>query len=89
MANTKPETTDPKPVEVFCGTPWQAGLVQSMLESAGISAYLADMIMGTMNPWWTAPGGAGAVRLFVAAADYAEAKAIVADYENTLKDPED
>ncbi|HRY33584.1 MAG TPA: DUF2007 domain-containing protein [Bacteroidales bacterium] len=85
---TPSPSTDPTPVEVFCGTPWQAGMVKSMLESAGIDAYLQDMIMGTMNPWWTAPGGAGAVRLFVASTDAAEAKSIVEDYENNLRDSE-
>jgi hypothetical protein len=71
-------------VEVFDGTSWQAEMVKSLLKDAGIEAYIKDSIMGMLNPWWTAPGGAGAVKVFVAEPDINEAKQIVAEYEKNL-----
>ena len=77
-----------EPVEVFSGTAWQAGMVKSLLENAEIEAFIKDGIMGTFNPWWTAPGGAGAVKVFVSKEDYAKAKEVVNEYEKNLKDNE-
>ena len=74
-----------KPIEVFAGTPWQAGMVKTLLENSGIKAYVQDVIMGTLNPWWTAPGGAGAIRVFVSTNDYESAKVIVDEYEKNMK----
>lgn len=73
------------PVEVFSGNAWQAGMVKSMLENAEIEAFLVDEVMGTMNPWWTAPGGAGSVKVVVAVTDYELAKSIVREYENNMR----
>lgn len=72
------------PVEVFAGTSAQATIVQSILESAGIFSFLKDDIMGTLFPWYSAPGGAGAVKVFVSDADFEEARAIVAEYEKNI-----
>ena len=78
---------DLEPVEVYAGTTWQAGMVKSLLENVDIEAFLKDEIMGTLNPWWTAPGGAGSVSVFVATLDYEKAKLIVDEYEkNTEED---
>lgn len=79
-------TNEIKPVEVFDGNTWQAGLVKSLLENAEIQAYIYDDIMGTLNPWWTAPGGAGAVKVYVSEADLVNAKIIVAEYEKNAKE---
>jgi hypothetical protein len=68
------------PVEVFSGTTLEAGIVKSLLENAEIEAFLMDEIIGTLTPWWTAPGGAGAVRVFVSSRDYNTAKEIVEEY---------
>lgn len=68
-------------VEVFSGTSWQAEMVKSLLENAEIKAFVKDGIMGTLNPWWTAPGGAGSVKVFVPNADFELAKQIVSEYE--------
>jgi hypothetical protein len=76
---------DIEPVEVFDGTAWQAGMVKSLLENSGIKAYLNDEIVGTMAPWWTAPGGAGSVTVFVSNQDCDQAKLIVGEYEKTQK----
>jgi len=74
-----------KPVEVFDGTAWQAGIVRSMLEDSGIEAFITDEIMGSMNPWYTAPGGAGSVKVFVSNLDYDKARNIVDEYEKNMK----
>ncbi len=71
---------DTDPVEIFAGNPWHTGMVKSLLENAGIEAFLKDDIMGTLNPWWTDPGGAFPVKVFVAFRDYNEARQIVDEY---------
>ena len=75
---------DLNPVEVFAGTAWQAGMLKSMLEDNEIEAYLGDEIMGTYAPWNTAPGGAGAVRIFVPKVDFESAKIVVDQYYENL-----
>lgn len=74
--------------EVFCGSSWEVGLVKSMLEDVGIEAYVQDSIMGVLNPWYTAPGGAGSIRLQVAQDNYDRARAVVEQYEMNLKENE-
>jgi len=61
----------------------EAGLVQSLLQSEGIQAFLKDEIMGTLMPWWTAPGGAGSVRVMVPEADFARARQVIAEFEHS------
>ncbi|MGD9556014.1 MAG: DUF2007-related protein [Mangrovibacterium sp.] len=75
-----------KPVEIFAGTPWQAGMVKSLLKNAGIHAFLKDELIGTLTPWWAEPGGAGAVKVFVSELDYDQALAIAEEYQRNLKD---
>jgi hypothetical protein len=75
-----------KLIEIFDGTPWQAGMVKTLLEDAGIEAFVNDEIVGTLSPWWTAPGGAGSVRVTISSDDYEQAKKIVEEYENNLKE---
>lgn len=77
---------DNEPVEVFAGTSWQAEMVKSLLENAEIEAFLNDGIVGTLAPWWAAPGGAGSVRVFVSTENFDEAKLIVNEYEENLKE---
>lgn len=78
-------TKDRQPlfVQVYEGNMWQAGLLQSMLRDTGIEAVLKDQIMGNTNPWWAAPGGAGAVKVLVLSKDAPAAVAIVKDFEQT------
>jgi hypothetical protein len=73
-----------EPVVVFSGNTWQAGLLKSLLENAEIEAFLKDEIIGTLNPWWTASGGVGSVKVVVDPADYEKAKAIVAEFEANM-----
>ena len=72
-------------VEVFAGTFLQAAMVKSLLENAEIQTFLKDEIMGMLNPWWTAPGGAGSVTVVVSSLDYDKAKLIVSEYEKNIK----
>ncbi len=74
-----------RPVEVFAGTFAQATIVKSILESAGIYCFLKDDIMGTLFPWYTSAGGAGAVKVFVSDADFEVAKTIVAEYQKNIQ----
>ena len=74
-----------KPVVIFAGTSWQAGMVMSMLESANIRAFLYDGARGTNNPGWNLPGEGGSVRVIVSSRNYDQAKLIVDEYEANLK----
>jgi hypothetical protein len=71
-----------KPVEVFAGTAVQATIVKSLLENAEIAAFLKDEFSGTLYPWHTSPGGAGAVKVYVSSADHEKARMVVKDYES-------
>lgn len=73
-------------VEIFAGSIWQSGMVKNLLENAGIKAFLKDEIMGVMNPWVAAPGGANPVKVFVSKNEINQAKQIVDEYENKLQD---
>lgn len=71
----------PSAIQVFAGTMMQAGMIQSLLESEGIQTYLKDGIMGTLVPWYTSPGGAGAVKILVEAGDADRALQLIGEYE--------
>ncbi len=75
--------TASKQIEVFAGNIIEAGMVCSLLESAGIHAYLKDEIMGTMNPWFVSAGGVGAVKVLVSALDSEEAKLVIDNYRDS------
>ncbi len=67
--------------EVFAGSAWQAGLVKSLLEDAGIRAFLKDEIINRASPWWASTAGSGPVKVLVAEGDEQEASGVVALYE--------
>ncbi|MFZ4401834.1 MAG: hypothetical protein ACOYO1_17525 [Bacteroidales bacterium] len=73
-----------KAVEVFAGTPWQAELLISILADADIQAFSKDGIMGTFNPWWTASGGVGAVKVMVSNIDIKKSIPIIEEFEKNL-----
>lgn len=68
-------------VEIFAGTAFEAGFVKTMLEDAGIEVYFKDEHIGRLNPWWAAPGGAGAVKLVISSLDTEKALPIIREYE--------
>lgn len=74
------------PVEVFAGTAWQVAMVKSLLENAEIDTFIKDEILGTLNPWWTSPGGAGPISVFVSNHDFVKATQIVDEYEQNLNE---
>lgn len=63
-------------------------MVKSLLENVDIKTFLNDEIIGTLSPWWTAPGGAGSVKVIVSKSDFDKAKLIVDEYEKNLKTKE-
>ncbi|MBW6491817.1 MAG: DUF2007 domain-containing protein [Lentimicrobium sp.] len=77
-----------EPVVIYSGNAWQAGLLKSILDDAEIEAFLKDEIIGTLNPWWTASGGVGSVKVVVDQINYYKAILIVAEFENNLKKEE-
>ncbi|MFM1756809.1 MAG: hypothetical protein RL621_1782 [Bacteroidota bacterium] len=70
-------------IEVFAGNIAEVGLIQSLLDKDGIKSWLRDEIMGTLNPWYVVPGGAGAIKVLVLKADFDQAKSIVEEYERS------
>jgi len=68
------------PVEVFAGTPIDAGMIQSLLEQEGIEAFIENELMGSIAPWYVTPGGSGAAKVVVAGQDYEKALQIIGDY---------
>jgi hypothetical protein len=70
----------PSPVEIFSGTMIEAGLMKSFLEGHEIRAYLKDELMGTLQPWFVSPGGAGSVKVIVADRDAQRAKELVLSF---------
>ena len=71
---------------VFSGNSWQAEMVKSLLKNEGIEAYLKDDIIGTIIPWYAAPGGAGAVKVAVSTEDMERALLVVREYENNERE---
>ena len=69
------------PVVVFAGQAWEASLLKSLLENAEIDAFLKDETLGTLAPWYTSGGGAGAVKVMVAKKDLERALLVVEDFE--------
>ena len=71
-------------IEVFAGNIVEVGLVQSLLDNDGIQSWLRDEIVGTLNPWYAAPGGTGAIKVLVLKADYNKSISIIDAYERGL-----
>jgi hypothetical protein len=79
------EKDDIRSVLIFSGTATEAAMVKSLLENAEIQAFLKDDVLGTMQPWVTSPGGAGAVKVIVSSAEAEMAKLVVDEYEKNKK----
>ncbi len=73
------------PVKIFDGDLWQTGILKSLLDNAEIESFVKDEYMGTLKPWVTAGGGAGAIKIFVAQADVERALQVVAEYEKNIQ----
>ncbi len=70
-----------KPVTVFAGKLWEALLLKSLLENAGIEAFLKDDAIGTLAPWYASPGGTAPVKVVIADSDLEQARQVVTDFE--------
>ena len=69
-------------VVVFAGDPFQANLAKHDLENNGIAAFLKDEVTGTIAPWHSAPGGAGAVKVTVSQRDSEKARSIIQQFKD-------
>jgi hypothetical protein len=79
-------TTNKKtPIQVFAGNNWETGLLKSILEDAGIETFLKDDLMGTINPWVTEAGGAGAIKVFIPEMELEKAIPLVKEFLENLK----
>jgi hypothetical protein len=79
------ESGEPRMVEVFAGTAWEAALVKSLMDNAEITAFLKDEIRGTTMPWQVEAGGFFAVKVLVSSDDLSLAREVVADFEANRK----
>jgi hypothetical protein len=73
------------PIEVFSGTAWEVGLVESLLENAEINAYVHYGGRGTMAPW-DSRGCFPLNRIMVSGEDYEKAKEVVDQYYDAVKE---
>jgi hypothetical protein len=73
------------PTEVYAGNIVDVGVVKTLLEDAGIHAYLKDEFVGMLGPWVTDAGGAGSIKVLVAKDDVEAAKSVVDKYEKNIK----
>ena len=64
-------------IVVYAGASVDSGYLRGLLEDAGIRTYLHDEIMGTLAPWYVAPGGAGAVKVLIAKEDLDRARPVL------------
>jgi len=78
-------TPEINPVVVFTGTAWQAGMVKSLLEDAGIEAFVLEHARATYNPGWNLPGEGGSVRVMISDLDLEEARPIVEEYVKNVR----
>lgn len=67
-------------IVIYAGTAVEAGMIQGLLEDAGIKAFLRDEILGSIAPWYVIGGGAGAVKVVVARKDLDKARPIVQEF---------
>lgn len=72
------------PVIVFSGSTWESGMVKSLLEDAGVEAYLNDEIRGANIPVIVDSGGLGAVKVLVSSNDLGLATLVVDEYKRNL-----
>lgn len=73
------------PVIIFSGSTWEAGMVKSLLEDAGVEAFLNDEIRGSNIPVIVDAGGLGAVKVVVSSNDVGLAALVVDEYKRNVK----
>jgi len=65
---------------LFNGSYFEAMNVRNLLESAGITVFVQNEYMATIEPWVVTSGGLNSVKLQVNEDDFEKAKQIVNDY---------
>jgi len=70
-----------KPIEVFLGTQWEVTMVKSLLEKEQIESFVKDEIMGTLNPFYTSPGGSIQVKILVSSKDLDKSLKVINEYK--------
>ncbi len=75
-----------KPVEVFSGTQWEATMVKSLLENEQIKSFVKDEIMGTLNPFYTSPGGPIQVKVMVSGNDFDKSILVIKEYKKNAEE---
>jgi hypothetical protein len=72
-------------VIIFSGSTWEAGMVKSLLEDAGVDAYLNDEIRASNIPFIVDTGGFGAVKVVVSSNDLGLATLVVDEYKQNIQ----
>ena len=68
-------------VVVYSTNSIEAGFLKGLLEDSGITVFLKDEFMGSIAPWYVAPGGAGPVKIVVPRTDLEKAIVIVQEFK--------
>lgn len=63
--------------EIFCGTLWEAQLVQSLLQNAEVESYLVNSLL---NPYAFNPVISQCVKVMISSNDIETAKIVMDDY---------
>jgi hypothetical protein len=74
------------PYEVFEGSAWEAGLLQSMLEDNEIETIIRQAYS---LPWNSLPTKGAAAKVFVAKKDFEKARVIVEEFYTNMKKAND
>ena len=69
-------TNETTPIEVFSGKTLEAEMVKSVLENAGIEAFLQNEIIDSLYPA-IAPGATGCTKVMVSNLDLEKAREVV------------
>ena len=67
-------------IVIFSSNIFEAELAKNELENNGITAFLKDELLGSIAPWHSAPGGAGAVSITVKKRNSEEARIILQQF---------
>ena len=75
-------------ITVFNGTNFEAMNVRNLLENDGITVFVKNEYMSSVEPWVVTSGGLNPVKLQVDESDFEQTKKIIEDYlsgNNTLE----
>lgn len=75
-------------ITVFNGTNFEAMNVRNLLENDGITVFVQNEYMSSVEPWVVTSGGLNPVKLQVDESDFEQTKKIIEDYlsgNNTLE----